>query len=618
MSDRGTTSSEHPSKHAEHAQPAGGAQTVKRSLGIPTKIILTTLGVLVMVVAVNFWVFLTNFKREAQAALVDKASGFTAVADEAKNHASGMIASGSIDQASLVERAHAHIARGGHYKETDFFNAIPVIVGWKSALAAAEREGLDFRIVSFEARNKDNEPEPGSFRHALLTELTAQVKSSGQTVVSGVNRETNTLHYMRAIRLDASCMSCHGDPAVHGRLDEHGNRLGTDILGFKMENWPVGYMHGAYEVAMPLDTMDAAVAAFFTTGMTYTLPLVVLACGGFVLILRGLLSRPLNNLIAMVQDVATGDGDLTKRLNLNRGDEIGRLGHWFDVFLGNLHSIMRDVDGATQEVAGASTQIAASAEQMARGLETQESQTTQVSSAVEEMTQTVGEVAKKSAEAARAAEESQKSASEGGDVVNSTVAEMRGIADEVNQSATSVGELGRKSEKIGEIIGVINDIADQTNLLALNAAIEAARAGEHGRGFAVVADEVRKLAERTQQATEEVGSSIREIQDETSKAVQRIEKGTKRVESGVELAGSAGDALNRILVSSQNLMQMVEGIAAASEEQSAASSEIARSIESISAVTRESSQGAGQAAQAAASLSEQAERLRGLVGRFKL
>ena len=193
-----------------------------------------------------------------------------------------------------------------------------------------------------------------------------------------------------------------------------------------------------------------------------------------------------------------------------------------------------------------------------------------------------------------------------------------GIATDVGSSATAVTTLGDKSQQIGEIIKVINDIADQTNLLALNAAIEAARAGEHGRGFAVVADEVRKLAERTTKATEEVASSIKDIQVQTGSAVQLIESGSTRVAKGVDLAQNAGQALGRISQSSQGLAGMVQSIAAAAEEQAASSQQIAKAVETINAVTRESSQGAAQVAQAASDLSQQSEKLQGMVQRFKL
>ena len=328
------------------------------------------------------------------------------------------------------------------------------------------------------------------------------------------------------------------------------------------------------------------------------------------------ISKSLTTLVGRIRDIVE-TLDLSQRIEVKSKDEIGQLGSWFNQLVGKMNDVISEVAGASSEVAAASTEIAASAEEIASGMGEQSHQITQVSAAVEEMSASVVEVARKSADAANSANESGRIATEGGSVVTDTITGMQSINDAVSSSAESVQELGKRGEQIGEVITVINDIADQTNLLALNAAIEAARAGEHGRGFAVVADEVRKLADRTTKATEEIAGSIQAIQEETIAAVDKMNAGTEEVSTGVEKAEQAGDSLKQIVASAQDVSSMVQSIAAAAEEQSAASEEVSRNIEQIASVTRQTSEGTNQAAEAATALSQRAETLQQLVGQFK-
>ncbi|MHB8337202.1 MAG: methyl-accepting chemotaxis protein [Ignavibacteriaceae bacterium] len=312
------------------------------------------------------------------------------------------------------------------------------------------------------------------------------------------------------------------------------------------------------------------------------------------------------------------NGDLNTYLEVEKDDDIGKLYTGFNKAVQNIKMMIFNVSEAVAATASASTQISNSTEEMAAGAQEQSSQATEVAAAVEQMTKTILETTKNASVTAENAKASGALAREGGNVVKETIEGMNKIADVVTDAAGTVQELGKSSEKIGEIVQVIDDIADQTNLLALNAAIEAARAGEQGRGFAVVADQVRKLAERTTKATKEIASMIRQIQKETTGAVQSMEKGTVEVNKGKKLAEKAGDALNQIITSSQEVVDNVSQVAAASEEQSATSEQISKNIEAISSVIQQSSAGTQQIARAAEDLNRLTDQLQQLIDRFKL
>ena len=312
------------------------------------------------------------------------------------------------------------------------------------------------------------------------------------------------------------------------------------------------------------------------------------------------------------------NGDLTTRLTGNYKGEHRQLNNYINKLGESLSQLIGKIAEAVQATASAANQISSSTEQMAAGAQEQSSQAQEVASAVEEMTKTIFDTTKNTSQAAEASKNTGKIAKDGGYVVKETIEGMNSIAEVVRTSASTVQALGKSSDQIGEIIQVIDDIADQTNLLALNAAIEAARAGEQGRGFAVVADEVRKLAERTTKATKEIATMIKQIQKDTSDAVESMQKGTDEVEKGKQLAQKAGDSLKQIISGTEKVADIVSQVAAASEEQSATSEQISKNIESISNVTQESASGIQQIANAAEDLNRLTNNLQEMVSQFKV
>lgn len=367
---------------------------------------------------------------------------------------------------------------------------------------------------------------------------------------------------------------------------------------------------------------DAALVRVRTARLESTIYALV-ACGIILLVVWGValvrnVSRALHSMIFMVKDLAEGEGDLTKRLKIATQDELGELAKWFNTFLDKIHEIISEVAGTADQVASASEELSSSATLQAQGADHQKDQTTQVATAMQEMSCTVQQVSENCTQAAEASGRAAETARAGGAVVEKALTQMRSIADSVAGTAKEIGELGRRTDQIGRIAGVIDDIADQTNLLALNAAIEAARAGEQGRGFAVVADEVRKLAERTTTATKEIAQMITVIQDGTRAAVKAMDLGSRQVEEGVTSTTRAGESLQQIIQMSEEVGSMITHIATAATEQSGATADVNQSMDQIARLGKESAVAAQQSAKACQDLSELAMALQNMVGNFKL
>jgi methyl-accepting chemotaxis protein len=284
----------------------------------------------------------------------------------------------------------------------------------------------------------------------------------------------------------------------------------------------------------------------------------------------------------------------------------------------NIHAIVSQVSGTTIQVSSAANQLTGTAEQIATAAEEVACQSVTVATAGEEMSATSNDISHNCTLASEVSNRATDTARGGASVVQETLYGMEKIAEQVREAAATVESLGARSDQIGAIVGTIEEIADQTNLLALNAAIEAARAGEQGRGFAVVADEVRALAERTTRATKEIGGMIKAIQAETAGAVGSMENGVHEVERGMESSRRSGVALEEIVNAINEVTLQVHQIATAAEEQTAVTGEISTNIHQITDVVSETAKGAHETAAAAAQLSSLANELQAMVGRFRL
>ena len=312
------------------------------------------------------------------------------------------------------------------------------------------------------------------------------------------------------------------------------------------------------------------------------------------------------------------EGDLTTHLIKTKEDDIGKLFSGYNKTVESIRNLIKQITTAVEATASASAEISSSAEELAAGTEEQSTQTSEVAAAVEEMTQTIVQTSRNASNAANSADLTSNKAKEGALKLKENKEGIEKISRSSEKTGGIISSLAGKTDQIGEIAQVIDDIADQTNLLALNAAIEAARAGEQGRGFAVVADEVRKLAERTTKATKEIAETIHAIQIEAQDAKESMDEARQAVSDGLKITKETEEVFRTILDSAENLLQEITQVAAASEEQSSAAEEISKNVEGINSISQQSASSVQLIAQATEDLNHLTENLNLLVNRFNI
>ncbi len=410
----------------------------------------------------------------------------------------------------------------------------------------------------------------------------------------------------------------------------------ANYLTNKLTGWKIAGSMQSEEVS------QAANPIFVTTGLVILFALIL----GFIqtFFINRSITRPLSRLVDAAQQVS--EGDLTQHIGIEAAHELGQLSQSFNKMSDSLRSVLHQLADTTEQVASLAEELTANAEQTSQatrhvsmaieevsaGAHNQVQGADESARAMEEMAVGITRIAEASAQVSEAASETTAEASQGNQSIQKTVSQMNSINHSVQDSATIIQLLGERSQEIGQIVEVISGIATQTNLLALNAAIEAARAGEHGRGFAVVADEVRKLAEQSNTSASQITNLIQEIQHDTNRAVISMNTVVKEVQDGLRAVIEAGEAFQHIYESSQNVADQIRDISATAQEMSAGSEQVAASVDEMARIAKDSAGNADRVnalskeqllsieeiSHSALSLSQKAHELQRLIEKFRL
>lgn len=421
---------------------------------------------------------------------------------------------------------------------------------------------------------------------------------------------------LRALEDGKNFFEQRGD-IFHGIIPytESKNFRGTNCL--MCHDVPVGYHNGASVIDLDISANNAELNRVIWVSIGVIVVVQLFLTVFINLILRKFVSTPANKMRKEIMEISSS-GDFTRRVEVSNHDEIGQTVSSFNELMGNLQTAFSEMHEGIQKVSESSHSLSMSSQNVAEGSASQSDAASAMAATVEQVTLSIAHVSEGTREAVKFSKDSSELSDKGGEIIHRAAEEMLKISGSVRQTSSSIENLGEQSNQISTIVNVIKEIADQTNLLALNAAIEAARAGEQGRGFAVVADEVRKLAERTAQSTQEVTQMIASIQESSQAAVAGMAVMLGQVDDGVALSQQAGEAITKIKVESDQVTRTVSDISTALEEQSKASNDIASHIENVSQMTERNSTAAVLTSIAATDLETLADDMRMTVNRFKV